>query len=212
MQFAGSAYEKIRKRYSCGALRKVAFEEEKIPTTILTSSQAAVLAVSPYLHSMVEGVERKAKTILFDTKACMSYCETLVRNQDCGNCSGKHLPVTLLPAKRLIGGSFLPLTDTASTLTVHCSEPILTEYRCVVCEDQYIKLFALASTLNEEFAVCPVCQNNTRDVSRISDQFAISELLDKYAGFDMPCKYISVEHQDNTYLIEFEGVSGERDC
>ena len=41
-----SVYHRIAQRYSCGYLRKVSFIERKIPTTIITSSAVASLAVS----------------------------------------------------------------------------------------------------------------------------------------------------------------------
>ena len=42
----GSVYRRIAERYSCGHLRKVSFIERKIPTTIVTSTAVASLAVS----------------------------------------------------------------------------------------------------------------------------------------------------------------------
>src|SRR5204862_6236388 len=51
-----SAYVAIAKRYSCGWLKRVAAADRKIPTTILTSSAAASLAVSVHLRSLAGGL------------------------------------------------------------------------------------------------------------------------------------------------------------
>ncbi|XUM23202.1 HesA/MoeB/ThiF family protein [Bradyrhizobium oligotrophicum S58] len=84
-----TVYQRIAERYSCGNLRKVSFIERKVPTTIITSTAVASLAVSHGLRLGPNDVEPVAQRFYMDTIAG-SLTRTEMRRADGCPCCGRY--------------------------------------------------------------------------------------------------------------------------
>lgn len=202
-----SAYAAISKRYSCGGLRRVAIEERKIPTTIITSSAAASLAVSVHLRTLNEGLDTAAWRHFQDTFSGHSTRTAIVANQECPGCSDLLDGRVVITARRTIGQPWAVLPPDSRVGPVVLSDAVLTHVRCRQCgvDETATVLFQPADRYDERLAVCPHCHERAREI-RVREQFDIEELLRDYTGYDLPGKFIVVRIDEALQLvIELEG-------
>ena len=201
-----TAYESIRRRYSCGWLKRVSYVEKKVPTTIITSSMAGALAVSAGLNLLRQTGEADASRIFLDTFAGRSSRSTLSVNGHCPACSKKFAGVHVLPAQRLVSDRLFAQFPANGGLTVTTSEPIVVSYRCVNCEPNPGAaniLFERASAFDAGMSHCPRCSKESVSIE-ISDSFALGEMLERFHGRRIPCKYLTVELADQLLVLEME--------
>jgi molybdopterin/thiamine biosynthesis adenylyltransferase len=211
-----SAYAAISKRYSCGWLKRVAVAERKIPTTIITSSAAASLAVSIHLRSLAEGLDTAAWRHFQDTFTGRTTRTEICANDECPGCADLLDNRVLVAARRRIGPPWLDAPADVRPGPLMLSDPVLTHVRCRQCgvDDTASVLLQPADRYDERLAVCPHCHEPAREI-RVREQFDVEELLRDYDGYDLPGKFIVTRLDEALQLVvELEGdehVRGEGD-
>jgi molybdopterin/thiamine biosynthesis adenylyltransferase len=202
-----SAYRRMTERYSCGWLRKRAFEERKVPTTTITASACGALAASSALRlgQHVEG--GRAKRILVDTITGRSTVTMLERAEACGGCSRFHERPRLVRSKR---GLDLALMRSelarADDIAVVSSDPLITGYTCRQCgyqgdEARYVS--RRAADFDDGITLCPRCNRHGVHVE-IRDAFTLGELLTQFVGRPLPAKYVLATVGEATLCVELE--------
>jgi molybdopterin-synthase adenylyltransferase len=200
-----STYQRVAERYSCGWLRKVAFEEKKIPTTAITASYAGALATSLLLHSFRPEAEEAARRVFIDTISNTTSKASLPKNRSCP-CCGAHSPKRIfLQSRRTISATVPWLPESQSDVTLILSDPVLISWETPNCPDcsgaPSAIVFELASRYTDADATCQKCGLKQR-LALIRDQFTASELAEKFNGRNMPGKYISYESGGTQVIIE----------
>jgi molybdopterin/thiamine biosynthesis adenylyltransferase len=197
-----SAYERIQNRYSCGWLKKISFIEKKIPTTIVTSSLTGSLAVANALDLVKNNSLHDAKRILIDTFTGKSTVSTVEQSSTCPACSAIRDRISIVKGSAIIESRF-PL-DVEAYITT--SDPILTSYRCVNCqpnEEDSTIIFEKAAKFDSTLTKCKTCGNDSVDIT-IKDSFKIDELIANFAGKSLPVKFIRIDTEERTSIIELE--------
>ena len=211
-----SAYAAIAKRYSCGWLKRIAAAERKIPTTIITSSAAASLAVSVHLRSLADGLETAAWRYFQDTFTGHTTRTEIGAHHECPGCSDLLDDRVLIAAGRGVGTPWPAALPDTRVGPITLSEPALTQVRCGRCgvDDTAALLLQPADRFDETLAVCPHCHERAR-VIRVRERFDLDELLRDYAGCTLPGKFIVTRLDEALQLVvELEGdehVRGEGD-
>lgn len=199
-----SSYARMQERYSCGWLKKVSYLEKKIPTTIITSSLAASIAVANILQLINNPNSTLSRRIFIDTFTGNSTTTVLGKNPDCPGCSFLHTEPLILKGSPLIHDRLSLAVDDSATLTL--SDPLLVSYRCVECnpnEDDATVVFERASKYNTDIAKCINCKQDTVRVN-IKDSFTINELISTMYGKKIPSKFIYVIEEDEILIIDLE--------
>jgi hypothetical protein len=194
----GSVYQRIAERYSCGHLRKVSFIERKIPTTIVTSTAVASLAVSRGLRLGASDDEPIAQRLYMDTIAGSLIKSDLARADACPCCDRFAAPPTILAARPEIGA--FPDGLDAET-TVITSEPLLVSYRIAGEEGEHI-LFDKAAAFSSDFPASVASDPGAVELE-VRDQFTLGELSERFSGRVMPCKFAIVFGKAGPVIFEF---------
>lgn len=195
-----SVYQRMRARYSCGYLRKLSFIEKKMPTTIITSSAAGSLAVSLGLRLGMQEQPTEPYRMYLDTIAGTLTKTALSRAEGCPCCGrfAEQPPVvTCRPDLAALAH------QTTLSATVITSDPILVGYRIAGSAD-YHDVFAVASAFNSDFPATIADDPDAVEIE-IRDQFTMSELVDRFSGRSMPCKFAIVSDGPRAIVCEFEG-------
>jgi molybdopterin-synthase adenylyltransferase len=200
----GTVYRRIAERYSCGHLRKLSFVERKIPTTIITSTAAASLAVSLGLRLGADNREPIARRIYVDTVSGTLTQTTLGRSEGCACCGRLERQPRLFSARREVDA--LP-DNIQLDATVVTSEPILVSYR-ITGEGVDHLILENASAFDSSFPET-IAEDPGVVELEIRDQFSVQEIARRFAGRRMPCKFATVYSQSETVLYEFEGMHHE---
>lgn len=202
-----SAYEAMARRYSCGWLRRIAFQEKKVPTTILTSSAAASLAVSLHLRALSGQAVETSTRFFVDTFTGQTTPSELSMRDGCPGCGDLRQPRAILRAQSTIALSLEPAD--LEDLAVLCSDRILTRVRCNECEaDQPgTVVFEAAERFDERFAECPNCCDNSRQIG-LAEEFNVPDLLREFAGREMPGKFVMSDVDGVQVIFELEDHHG----
>jgi len=204
-----SAYTRMGERYSCGSLKKAAYIEKKVPTTIITSSIAGAFATSNALRLGETNRSQRDTRILIDSITGSATITELAKNPECPACA-THLSRTILfSAKRNINSliSFCKeASDNIENLTLILSDPVIASYECISCgikpsDGEF--LLRLSSDFDDSISICKHCNQESVRID-IKDQFTVQELLDKYTGMFLPCKYITATVRNTKFCIELE--------
>lgn len=205
-----AVYSNVSARYSCGWLRRASFEERKVPTTIVTSSVAGALATSLALGPARGGTGpagRTARRILVDTVGGTSTVSEPVRRADCVACSDRTgRPALLSVLGTLDAGLLADGVDGHRDLPLTCSDRIITERWCAVCDAEggaRERVFERAADRDDRYLVCERCRKPSIQLT-VRDSFRAGELIDDYAGCAMPAKFVEFELSGQPYAIEFE--------
>ncbi len=199
-----SVYTRMAQRFSCGYLRKVSFIEKKIPTTIITSSISAGLAVSIGLRLGNSSDAREPTRYFADTIAGNLTRTVLSRNDGCPCCGALSEVSAIFSTRSKIANIPDGFQDDA---TVTASDPILVGFR-VRPEAEYTVLFKRASDFDSDF---PLSHSEHPDEVQVDirDQFTLGELRTNFRGYSMPCKYVTVSDGFSQVVWEFEGGTNE---
>lgn len=192
-----SVYDRLKKRYSCGGLKKLSYIEKKIPTTIITSSMAS-FGVSLGLRLGHNNIYKSTK-LFIDTISADITKTFYEKNKNCPICSTDSKKIKLLT---FVKTSELEFDEENITLTL--SHSIIKNIECKVCnEREYFQEFHYrnASKYDDSLTICPKCNNQGVDIE-VSDIIQISELkyLIKNDNF-IDLTYISYESNDCIYII-----------
>ncbi|GMU70365.1 MAG: hypothetical protein AMXMBFR37_26970 [Steroidobacteraceae bacterium] len=188
-----STYQRMAERYSCGWLKKVAFEAQKVPTTAVTAGFAGALAAAMFLYSFREDHEDGARRVFMDTITSIITKSALPRRETCPNCSNQFANRIVLRASRNLAESGV-WRDLSTDITLQLSDPILASWRAPNCPDcaafPATEVFELADKFDDSLTYCDKCRMNQRLVD-IRDQFTLKELRERFAGRPLPGKFVS---------------------
>lgn len=197
-----SVYQRISERFSCGWLRKVAFEEKKVPTTVITASFAGALAASLFLYSFRDDAESGARRVFLDTITSSTSTISLPKNPMCACCGSRPKEQVTLKARSTIDGLLLDILP-AHESVVTVSDPILVSWdilNCSSCGPSREVVFALASSYSDADTSCHHCGLKQR-LAIIRDQFTIAE-LSEFKGKNIPGKFITLVENETQILVE----------
>ena len=206
-----SVYEREAKRYSCGWLKKVSYVERKVPTTIITASTAASMAVSWGLRlgtseQTETSTSDKSKRIFIDTISGNTGIVEHSHKELCPCCGLFNPATSIVKASPLIDDRFFSdlEVDTPAT-TIWASDPILTGYTLV--DDKgpgtFNIVFDRASRFDNQFAGT-VSEDANSVLIEIRDQFELTELQTRFHGRKAPIKFFVMQCQESTLLIDLE--------
>lgn len=207
-----SAYAQIARRYSCGWLKRVSTAERKIPTTILTSSAAASLAVSVHLRSDRDETSGASWRYFQDTFSGQTTRTEISTLSGCPGCSDLLDQRVIIRAQRRIGLPLLSVLPASRIGPVVLSDRVLTHLRCGLCgaDDTATVRFQRADRYDETLVNCQRCNVRSRDVG-VREQFDLNELLHEYAGCSIPGKFVATCLDNALQLIvELEGNEDAR--
>ena len=211
-----SVYASIAQRYSCGWLRRLAIQERKTPTTILTAAAAGSLAVSGFLRSLVAPDEiSEAVRIYNDTFTGHTTRNSIAKMEGCPGCGDLRCDRVILAADRSAVPAFVKRDSLRADSTILFSDRVLTYVRCPECAPpgggQQI-VFRASGDFDESVLACPSCGCRTREVG-LADRLEVRELLDEYAGRPWPGKFVMYTDDDLQVVVELLGVDdGRCDC
>lgn len=200
-----SVYGRMAERFSCGHLRKISFIEKKIPTTIITSTLSAGLATSLGLR-LGERTEERTPTRYFVDTISGSITRSILDRSDSCPCCGQLCDVTAIFQTRPTISNLIRYQEIEMTVTA--SDPILVSYAIVGQEERSI-VFARASDFDSEYP-SKLADDPDAIELEVRDQFTLSELMTRFEGYSMPCKYAIVTDGHSKVLWEFEGEKYER--
>ena len=199
-----SAYLTMGKRYSCGWLKRVAFEERKVPTTAITSSMAGATMTSLFLQRKCEHPDRLngSKKCSLDTVTLESSVVSIERFDDCPTCSRLQPDSHRFRAKRFPIANDLAKLVSDKTFTVFLSEPLILHGECKAC-GRKVAVFDLASKFDERLAECLHCRQPT-NVLRIVDSLSYQDLVADFVDKSLPVKFLYFYVNDKQFIIELE--------
>jgi molybdopterin-synthase adenylyltransferase len=200
-----TVYHRIAERYSCGHLRKVSFIERKIPTTIITSTAVASLAVSRGLRLGANDVSSVAQRFYMDTIAGLLTRTEMTRADACPCCGRFSGAPTILRTHPEIKELPERVNEEATVVT---SEPILVSYRIVGEREEHI-VFDRASAFSSDFPATVAGDPGAVEIE-VRDQFTLGELIKRFSGRAMPCKFAMVFGKGGPVIFEFWGRGHER--
>lgn len=195
-----SAYAAIARRYSCGWLRRVAQAERKVPTTILTSSAVASLAVSVHLRRVTGEKTAASARYFLDTFTGQTTQTELERRPECPGCGDLREPRLLVRAAASIE-TLVGSRAEAGAVVVRGSDRVLTSVRCRKCETGEAVVFERAERFDERFATCPSCGEAAREL-RIDDQWTLGELANRWRGRALPVKFVVCDLATAQVVVE----------
>jgi len=201
-----SVYHQISKRYSCGWLKNISSKEKIVPTTPLTASLAGALASSYVLRIDDLNLQSSRRTFIDSMTGSTSNIDLQKRN-DCKICSIRSKNKIFVKAPSTIGYNIFRLSRAVrKNISFKSSEPILTEIHCLDCDTNGKNpkiVFKKARDYDSSISTCPDCGGHKVKIS-IKDSFSLGELVTKFYGYNIPCKYIMCELSNELVIIEME--------
>jgi molybdopterin/thiamine biosynthesis adenylyltransferase len=150
-----TVYQRLSQRYSCGGLKRIAFVEKRIPTTVITASLAGSLAASKALRLGPASADHQAGRVFVDSIAGSSTRTELSARADCPVCSQFKAPVRMTCVSSNLQAELEKL-DSDITLP----EPLILSFKCKLCglgEGHDAPLFWRASDHDSRLADCAGC-------------------------------------------------------
>jgi molybdopterin/thiamine biosynthesis adenylyltransferase len=196
-----TAYARMRDRYSCGWLRKVAFEERKIPTTIITSAFAGAFAAAEVLQRLGSPAGQ-ARRVFLDTRSLAMSEVALAPDPECVACAARPARAVFVNARRAARLPLDPAVVPAVPEEVVFGEPIVLEATCQSCGATVV-VNEPARKHNDSLAFCPDCRLQSRLVS-IAERLPLPEFLDRFGTAAVPGKFLRVDLEDHAVIIELE--------
>jgi molybdopterin/thiamine biosynthesis adenylyltransferase len=199
-----SVYSTLQKRYSCGWLKKVAYEEKKVPTTAVTSSVAGSMIVAMAMNRLHSHPDAPTGAVrLFqDTVSLHTTMSAVSRSDGCPACSRSALRVVRIAARRECALGSLPVFPKASEVEVSLSEPVLVDGHCNRCH-RHLEWYESTRRVDDSATVCPGC-GDTSVTLRLVESLSLEELESVFAGRRIPCKYLTFRAEGMNVLVELE--------
>jgi len=192
-----SAYDRMAQRYSCGHLKKIAYEERKIPTTIVTSSIVAALGTSMALRlGDRNSGEVASSRILVDTiRGQSTVTHSLAVGPGCPVCTRIPRDAVLIVGSRYQTSMLEFLADSLDepldSVLVILSEPIVASAVCAKCGrepfDGKLRLRA-ARDLDEAARFCSSCGDTSVDINYV-EECSLAEFNRVFVNTAVPIQY-----------------------
>ncbi|MDR1826973.1 MAG: ThiF family adenylyltransferase [Methylobacteriaceae bacterium] len=195
-----TVYQRVARRYSCGWLKKAAFRENAVPTTIITSAMAGAAAAAIALDKKFAGTHPGAVRILIDTKTFRQSIVDLTKDPECGGCAGIDGVPLVIPTKRTV--AVVPGMEAEEFTS---SDAIITDCACKNgCRlDVSHIVLRRADEFDDRLFECPVCKSNSVNVD-IRHTFTGAELIGFFDGKPFPADYLLTKIKDHTVCYDLE--------
>jgi hypothetical protein len=201
----GAAYKAIAVRYSCGWLPRRAFVEGKIPTTILTASMSAAVAVSAVVR--LGSPETQARQTSIDSISGRMTSVVPERRADCVGCGWVTGPVEIVAMDSVDGLTRLCRSHPPHT-AAFVSDPLIVSGRCVRCDYRLDAsdgaALRRAADYDDQLALCPHCREASMEID-IRDQFTVGELA-AWLPQGVPAKFLVLKGADSTLVVDLEAL------
>lgn len=196
-----TVYEKVQERYSCGWLKKVAYEEKKIPTTILTSSITGSLATSFAMGFIKGDINDGSTRVLLNSMTGQSSLSVLATSEQCPCCSEISSKPQIISCSR----DLISLDSDVSLnfdALVTSGDPMIVSAECSRCgrKDESVEL-TCATKSDSSLMWCPECKTESVLVD-IKDYFTLQELRENYLNKPFPGKFLQLQAHGKTVIIE----------
>ena len=177
-----SVYQRMSQRYSCGGLKKVAFIEKRIPTTVITASLAGSLAASQALRLGAPAHKGSRRTFA-DSISGTSTASALPVRADCPVCAQIKGPVQISHARADFRAELTSVArgNTPETVDVTLPEPVIVSYQCKACghgEGQDNPLLWRAADHDAGLANCKACAGEGAVDIQIRDKLPLAMLAE----------------------------------
>jgi hypothetical protein len=194
----------MRKRYSCGWLKRIAFDERKVPTTAVTSSIAGACMTSLFLQRRCEHPDRLNGSLKysFDTVTLATSVAAIERFDICPACSRFQPDCHRYKTKRKSVAKNVADLAPDNGATIFLSEPVVLGGECKEC-GRKVDIFDLASEFDETLAECAACKRPS-NVLRIVDSVSHHDLLAAFADKPLPVKFLYFNHNEQQFMLEME--------
>jgi molybdopterin/thiamine biosynthesis adenylyltransferase len=200
-----SAYARLAQRVSCGGLRRLGASERKVPTTIVTASVAASMAVSLSMLRAGEDADNGEPVLatrsFADTRTATASRSTLDRRDLCPGCSDVDGPAIVVPLPRRFAEPTV-LAIEVSDESLWSGEKVVVGYTCPTCGDKAF-LWRAADDADERLADCPRCGPGRRQMD-VRDTFTWRELRGLLAAREMPGKFLKFAGRPGSILFELQ--------
>lgn len=200
-----SVHSHIRERYSCSWLKKRVYEENKIPTTIITSSIAGAKLCALFLHQMHDGCPNGAVRLYTDTIGGNSSVVSLPRNEDCHACHGAESVILKIASRK----SLVPVLKEMGLSDegiVWFSDPVVLGVKCVECGNMQV-LNDLAQRYDDALLFCKSCGLTSNHVD-VRESLTLQELASAFVEKLLPVKYVWFSVRGQRVVIELEETNG----
>lgn len=197
-----SAYERVKERYSCGWLKRKAYEEKKIPTTIVTSSLAAAMMCSLFLQRNHAASASGAVRVFSDTITGYTSVVSMKPAQECVACSICRVGSGFHTITRRSIVEFCRNLGLGDDGVVWLSDPIVLRVRCRKC-GTLKTVNDLAEKYDESLAYCRSCGMVSNEVE-VRDSITLGELESRLTGTIPPVKYARFATRDGAIIVETE--------
>ena len=201
-----SVYTRIGERYSCGWLKKRAFEEKKVPTTIITSSIAGAQISSLFLQKHHPGSPSGSIRYFNDTINLASTVTALQRNHDCLTCSTIKRDHYYFKVKNLVKSTLMELGTGLEDITLYFSDQLILEVNCKLCGARSV-INSKAENYDDTLATCASCNLQSNEIS-FADSMQLSELTERFTDVSLPVKFIHFYFEQQQFIFELEAKHG----
>ncbi len=203
-----SVYQRMSQRYSCGGLKKAAFIEKRIPTTVITASLAGSLAASQALR-LGAPAHMGSRRVFADSIAGTSSASGLPARADCPVCARFKGPVQISRARAAFTAELVSVTrsNAPETAEMTLPEPVIVSYHCKSCgqgEGQDKPLLWRAADHDAGLANCKSCAGEGAVDIQIRDKLPLAMLTE--AG-RLPVPFVMTASDWGTHIFLLERES-----
>ena len=176
-----NVYDNLASRYSCGSLRKELATDGLIPTTIITSSIAASMAVSLVVQVLHDEAPKTSWIWNLDTKTGKVREYAGQKDPLCPYCFDPPSKRILIPWSSQSRSSVVALFDSSAPsqpvipepqkLHLALLDPLIDTVTCPACHgaEPSERVHRTPSyQWTDRLMICPTCGNGAREVSRIT--------------------------------------------
>ena len=194
-----SVYQRLSQRYSCGGLKRAAFIEKRIPTTVITASLAGSLAASKALRLGPTSGDQHSGRVFVDSISGSSTKTELPQRADCPVCSQFKAPIQMTCVTDGLGPHLQKLVDAEITLP----EPLILSLKCKACgagDGQDTPLFWRASDYDSSLADCAGCGANGAVDVQIRDRI-LAKTLALIGVRPLPLSFVAAASETGTQVF-----------
>ncbi len=197
-----SVYQRLSQRYSCGGLKRIAFVEKRIPTTVITASLAGSLAASKALRLGPGAGEQQSGRVFMDSIAGSSTRTALPQRADCPVCSTFKAPLQITRVTGAPAAELAKLEEAEISLP----EPLILSTSCKSCgqgEGAETPLFWRASAHDSRLADCAACGAEGAVDVQIRDRIP-AKTLALMGSRHLPLPFVAAASETGTRVFVLE--------
>ncbi|MGE4062482.1 MAG: ThiF family adenylyltransferase [Rhodospirillaceae bacterium] len=200
-----SVYRRVSQRYSCGGLKRAAFVEKRIPTTVITASLAGSFAASKALRLRSDSRNRSDR-VFVDSISGISRPTELPLRSDCPVCAQFPGPYRRTHVGDLQADLARLAADARGTpLDISLPEQVILSLQCKACgagKGQGGPLYWRASDYDSTLANCSACGAEGAVEIEMRDRLPLEALM-KSGVSSLPLPFAMVAAQNGTDVLVF---------